>query len=256
MYCWTAVLVIAVAQGAIWKPGVHDTWQWELSSGHIDTSVNAHVFDIDLFDADQSAISKLHSMGRKVICYFSAGSYENWRPDKDDFPSDVLGNNLEHWAGEKWLDIRDDRVKVIMQRRLDRAVSRGCDGVEPDNVDGYSNHNGLGLTAADQLTYNKWLAREAHARSLSVGLKNDVDQIPSLVSFFDWALNEECVQYNECNKYQPFFDAGKAVFHVEYVDNHSQGSHKRSQVCHSSHRPHQLLTLIKDWDLTKWRLTC
>lgn len=45
-----------------------------------------------------------------------------------------------------------------MRRRLDKAVSRGCDGVEPDNVDGYTNHNGLGLTAADQLTYNKWLA--------------------------------------------------------------------------------------------------
>jgi hypothetical protein len=48
-------------------------------------------------------------MGRKVICYFSAGSYENWRSDKNDFPSDVLGNKLEHWEGEKWLDIRDTR---------------------------------------------------------------------------------------------------------------------------------------------------
>lgn len=53
------------------------------------------------------------------------------------------------------------------------------------------------------------LFTEAHSRGLSVGLKNDVDQIHSLVSHFDWALNEECVQYNECNKYQPFFDAGK-----------------------------------------------
>ena len=52
---------------------------------------------------------------------------------------------------------------------------------------------------------------------LSVGLKNDVDQIPSLVSFFDWALNEECVQYNECNKYQPFFDAGKVVMTSFYI---------------------------------------
>ena len=58
---------------------------------------------------------------------------------------------------------------------------------------------------------------EAHARSLSVGLKNDVDQIPSLVSYFDWALNEECVQYNECNKYQPFFDAGKVVMSSLYI---------------------------------------
>ncbi|XP_061197627.1 uncharacterized protein LOC133205775 [Saccostrea echinata] len=153
---WSVVFVLFSAVcGAVWKPSVHDTWQWELSSGHIVTSVNAHVFDIDLFDADQSAIDKLHSMGRKVICYFSAGSYENWRPDKNEFPSDVLGNNLEDWEGEKWLDIRDDRVKAIMRKRLDKAISRRCDGVEPDNVDGYSNNNGLGLKASDQLSYNK-----------------------------------------------------------------------------------------------------
>jgi len=33
-------------------------------------------------------------------------------------------------------------------RPLDLAAQRGCDGVEPDNVDGYSNDNGFGLTAA------------------------------------------------------------------------------------------------------------
>lgn len=58
------------------------------------------------------------------------------------------------------------------------------------------------------------LISEAHSRGLSVGLKNDVDQIHSLVSYFDWALNEECVEYNECNKYQPFFDAGKVIQQV------------------------------------------
>ena len=54
------------------------------------------------------------------------------------------------------------RVRAIMQARLDTAVHYHCDGVEPDNVDGYSNHNGLGLTARDQLDYNRWLARGRH----------------------------------------------------------------------------------------------
>ena len=69
-------------------------------------------------------------------------------------------------------------------------------------MDGYANANGLGLTAADQLNYNRFLASAAHARGLSVGLKNDIDQIDALVDpttvggtdFFDWALNEQCVQ--------------------------------------------------------------
>lgn len=63
-------------------------------------------------------------MGRKVICYFSAGSYENWRSDKGDFPSDVLGNNLEHWEGEKWLDIRDSRFNSIVDIVMFGALSR------------------------------------------------------------------------------------------------------------------------------------
>ncbi|CAC5388919.1 unnamed protein product [Mytilus coruscus] len=193
--------------------------------------------------------------GKKVICYFSAGSYENWRSDHSAFPSDVIGHKLDGW-NEKWLDIRDGRVKSIMSARLKKAQDKGCDGVEPDNVDGYTNDNGFHLTAHDQLTYNKWLATEAHNHGLSVGLKNDVDQIQELESHFDWALNEECVHYNECKKYQPFIDAHKAVFHVEYVDSHSSGSSKKGSVCHSSRRPQQFITLIKDWDLTDWRMTC
>lgn len=42
-----------------------------------------------------------------------------------------------------------------MQARLDLAVQKGCDGVEPDNVDGYQNNSGFPLTAQDQLAYNR-----------------------------------------------------------------------------------------------------
>lgn len=93
-----------------------------------------------------------------------------------------------------------------MQARLDLAVSKGCDGVEPDNVDTWTQTDGGGfwLTYDDQLAYNKWLAQEAHDRDLSIGLKNDLDQIVDLVNDFDWALNEQCWYYNECNYYAPF----------------------------------------------------
>jgi len=47
----------------------------------IDTTVNVEIFDIDLFDVPQSTIDTLHARGSKVICYISAGTWENWRPD-------------------------------------------------------------------------------------------------------------------------------------------------------------------------------
>ena len=145
--------------------------------GNIDTSFNVQMYDIDLFDTPKSTIDTLHGQGRVVICYFSAGSWEDWRPDAADFPANVKGNS-NGWPGEKWLDIRNiAALSPIMQARLDLAVDKGCDGVEPDNVDGYNNKTGFPLTGNDQLTYNRWLADQAHARGLSVGLKNDVEQV-------------------------------------------------------------------------------
>ncbi|CAF0961920.1 unnamed protein product [Rotaria sordida] len=177
------------------------------------------MYDIDLWDTSKATINQLKSAGRKVICYFSAGSYEDWRPDKTRFPASIQGNKLDDWAGEWWLDIRRlDILGPIMRDRLDLAKNKSCDGVEPDNIDVYTQVNGGGfrITYQDQLTYNTWLAQEAHARDLSIGLKNDLDQVRDLVSHFDWAVNEQCWEYNECNTLQPFITANKAVFNCEY----------------------------------------
>jgi hypothetical protein len=193
------------------------SWQWQLS-GPIDTSVDAQMYDIDLFESPQSVIDQLHQSGRIVICYFSAGSWESFRPDASTFPQSVRGNPLDPpFQDELWLDIRQLGVLgPIMSARLDLAVSKRCDGVEPDNVDGYINNTGFPLTAADQIAYNTFIADAAHARGLSVGLKNDLDQVPQLVGVFDWALNEQCFQFDECALLMPFINAGKAVFGVEY----------------------------------------
>jgi hypothetical protein len=37
-----------------------------------------------------------------------------------------------------------------------------------------------------------------------------------LLPYFDWALGEQCFQYAECARLQPFIAAGKAVMEVEY----------------------------------------
>ncbi|MBK8137732.1 MAG: endo alpha-1,4 polygalactosaminidase [Chloroflexi bacterium] len=201
-----------------WQPVPGTTWQWQLS-GTVNVGHDVDMYDIDLFDTPQETLDTLHLDGRIVICYFSAGSFENFRPDKDSFPAIVKGNRLDEWPGEKWLDIRNLAILgPIMEARMDLAVTKGCDGVEPDNIDGYTNDTGFPLTYSDQLTYNVWLAAEAHARGLSIGLKNDLDQIPDLVDDFDWMLNEQCYQYEECDLLLPFISANKAVFGVEYME--------------------------------------
>jgi hypothetical protein len=83
-------------------------------------------------------------------------------------------------------------------------------------VDAYQNDSGFPLTAGDQLTFNRRIAALAHERGLAVGLKNAVDQAAALEPSFDFAVNEECMRYDECERLLPFLRAGKAVLHVEY----------------------------------------
>lgn len=53
-------------------------------------------------------------------------------------------------------------------------------------MDAYANPSGFSITYNDQITYNIHIATEAHARNLSVGLKNDIDQIDDLLAYYDW----------------------------------------------------------------------
>ena len=175
------------------------------------------MYDIDLFDNGASLVAALQTQGIKVVCYVNAGGWEDWRPDASQYPDKVIGANLDDWEGEKWLDIRRiDVLGPIMEARIDLCNAKGFDGIEPDNVDGYLNDTGFSLNYEDQIKYNIWWANAAHQRGLSIGLKNDMDQIPDLLPYFDWALNEQCFEYTECETLLPFIESGKPVFNVEY----------------------------------------
>ena len=201
---------------ARWAPTPGTTWQWQLTVP-VDVSVEADVFDIDGFDNSSRVVARLHARDRKAICYIDAGAYEDYRPDAARFPTSVLGKPNPLWEGERWLDIRRlDILGPIMQRRLDMCRAKGFDGVELDEIDGWSNDTGFPLTAADQLRYNRFLAKEVRARGMAAGLKNDLEQIPQLLDSFDFAIDEECYEHNECAALKPFVAAGKAVFHTEY----------------------------------------
>jgi hypothetical protein len=197
-------------------PEPRAAWQWQLT-GPIDQRVEAAVFDVDLFDTPVSVVRSLHARGRLVVCYMSAGTWEGWRPDAARIPPSARGRPVEGWPGERWLDIRRIRALApVLLARLDLCRRKGFDGVELDNVDGWSNRTGFPLAARHQLAFNAWLANEAHRRGLSVGLKNDLEQVPRLLRYFDWALAEQCVEYRECDRLAPFERAGKAVLVVEY----------------------------------------
>ena len=231
---------------SIWAPAPStEPWQLQLQ-GNVDVSVEASVYDVDGADTPASKVRKIHARGARAICYFSAGSYENWREDRERFPERVLGKPLEGWPGERWLDVRErDALLPIMRKRMRACARKGFDAVDPDNVDGYQNETGFPLSFRDQLRYNRALARQAHELGLAIGLKNDLGQVPQLVGRYDFAVNEQCFQYRECGRLQPFIDAGKAVFNVEYARLRCERS-----------RELRLSSIRKRLSLRPWRRSC
>lgn len=236
--------------GDAWQPVAGLRWQIQLS-GAVDTTFDVEAYDVDLFDTPAATWDALH--GRKRLCYVSFGSWEDWRDDADQFPAEALGHKLDGWPGERWLDYRLPEVLDLLAARLDVAVARGCDGVDPDNVDGYANNNGLGLRATDQLVFNRWFADEAHKRGLGVGLKNDLGQIDALVGWFDWQVNEQCFQYDECARLDPFLDADKPVLNIEYAGSWSRAQDRADEVCPSQGGKS---TLVKLMELGPERIAC
>lgn len=220
-----ALLMVLAPAGAAtagtkswWHPKASARLTWQIQfTGKIDTGVNAAVYDLDGDATTAAQVKALHKRGKKVICYVSAGSYEDWRADAAKFPAAVLGKDLDGWPGEKWLDVRRwDALGPIMKARFQACRAKGFDAVDPDNVDGWANDSGFALTAADQLTYNKRLASLAHGLGLAIGLKNDLDQVRHLVGHFDFSINEQCAYYRECDLLKPFIAKNKPVFQIEY----------------------------------------
>jgi hypothetical protein len=263
----------ATARTVAWTPAPADRLQYQLQPGTDGTGgirvgicatpytggacVKPTVYDIDLYGPDgttpnTAAVNAIHAAGAHAVCYVDAGTWEDWRPDQAGFPEADKGAEVEGgpdgepWPGERWLDIRDTtRLLPLIDARVAKCEHAGYDSVEFDNVDGYDNDTGFPLTAANQLAYNRGLAKVAHDRGLSAGLKNDLGQVRDLVGTFDYAVNEQCQQYGECGGLTPFLTAGKAVFQIEYRDDGA----KTATFCPPANKAGRS-AILKTFDLT------
>jgi endo-alpha-1,4-polygalactosaminidase (GH114 family) len=212
--------------------------------------VRPRVFDIDLYvdpsiagrygwKVNAAAVRAIHASDRRAIGYVTAGDIERWRPDYQQFvdfdercDGCLRGNPFSKvFPDEYWASLNDGKgqrtfMLQMLRARTDRVAAAGFDGIEYDIVDAYAQGRrvtGFRISAQSQLTYNLALAAMAHEDGLSVALKNDGGQIPDLLSSFDYAINEQCFQYDECAgggypkpAWRAFVLAGKPVFEAEY----------------------------------------
>lgn len=191
------------------------SWYWQIT-GAVKPDRPETVYDISAFRAKPELIAQLKRAGKQVICYFSAGTHEPNRPDAAEFPAGALGKPMKGWETERWLDVRHPAVRELMVRRIEMARQKGCDGIEPDNTDGFRTDTGFPLTEADQIDYYRFLADAAHARGLLIALKNTIGLVAELIDFADFAIVESCYDDGDCGSYAGFARQGKAVLIAHY----------------------------------------
>jgi hypothetical protein len=199
-----------------WSPEPSATWQIQLS-GTIDTLVDASFYIVDV-DTAADIATEFHASGRRLACFFSAGSLEKFRSDAARFPASVIGKALPNYPDERWLDIRDSSVESLMIERIQAAKDAGCDGVQPANIASYTADTGFALTESDQLAFNRALTQAAHARGLAIGLPDGSAAFAALLlADFDWVMEFDCAN-SGCGVATTFSNAGKAGFVVLFGD--------------------------------------
>lgn len=161
--------------------------------------------------------------GAYNICNFNA--FQAQENAEKDWDSDLLLRDAngdvvydKDW-GEAVLDIRTDakrqRIAAEVNTWIDECATKGYKAIEPDNYDTFTRFPDY-LTANQAKAFMKLLAVHAHAKGLAVAQKNTLELVSERASVgLDFAVVEECGEWNECGKFAEAFDNNVLV--VEYT---------------------------------------
>jgi hypothetical protein len=110
-------------------------------------------------------------------------------------------------------------LATIVDGWMADCATKGYQAVEVDNLDSWSRSQGL-LTQAEAIDYATQLAAYAHSKGLAIAQKNTVEIAKAGKSQvgFDFAIAEECADYDECQGYTDVY--GGRVIVIEYDSGH------------------------------------
>jgi hypothetical protein len=160
------------------------------------------------------------------ICYVNAFQAQTadaswWKTNHNDLLLHDKNGNLV--IDKDWNEILLDystaakrsALTAIVGGWIDQCASKGFKGVEPDNLDSYTRSKSL-LTESQAVAYAASLSSYAHGKGLAVAQKNDADLSTANArsAGFDFAVAEQCADYDECQSYTATY--GNHVIVIEY----------------------------------------
>lgn len=241
----------------IGAPNVGANWDWQLSVEQIKPPKEIKAFGTDPENVTREEIIALNESGIYTICYVSVGTLEDWRSDasvfydKNIFPSKLVGKSYDGWEGEYFLDITQENLRLIMQKRFKDCVAKGFLAIEPDNMDVYINDSGFDISKKQTLKYIRTLAKDAHNMGLEIGQKNVPELTDELVGILDFIITESCYQDGWCDDVLPYIKANKPIFDAEYNDIEID-----FKAACTYAKKHKISMILKDRELTHDYKSC
>ena len=217
-----------------------------------------------------SIVQALHATNKYSICYLEVGAYQSNFPDASAFASADYTNGAPNntamvgYSNEWWFDLKGfngwsasnpttfpggssadqaaaANIAAGLAARIHGCKTEGQDALEPDDLDGYNNGTvaspngtggGWGMTSADSLGFEQWLAYTAHDDGLAIFQKNDSANAAADVSVFDGMIIEQCNEFADpCGTATvhgdatPYLKADKPVLNAEYTPNETTGAY-------------------------------
>ncbi|MGW0708281.1 endo alpha-1,4 polygalactosaminidase [Streptomyces sp. NPDC002643] len=200
--------------GAVTLPPTHVRWDYQIGGAY---ALPSGVRVVSRSHEDPSSPNAYN------ICNFNAlqaqeGAEDDW--DSDLLLRDADGNVVydQDW-NEAVLDIRTaakrKRIAARVNAWIDECAAKGYQAVEPDNYDTFTRFPDY-LKAGQAKAFMKLLSAHAHAKGLAIAQKNTLELAPVRASVgLDFAVVEECGEWNECGEFAQAFD--NKVFVVEYT---------------------------------------
>ncbi len=122
-----------------------DSWVYQLSGYRNDRldQIAATQFDLAVIDLardgnsdffTRSEIAAVQTTGKVVLAYFEIGAIEDYRPEWDEVPPDLMIGALSGWPDEQYVAYWDPRWWPVVEGRVDQALAAGFDGAYLDMI--------------------------------------------------------------------------------------------------------------------------
>ncbi|MCD0444411.1 endo alpha-1,4 polygalactosaminidase [Glycomyces sp. A-F 0318] len=132
-------------------------------------------------------VAALKDSGKTVYAYFTMGSIETYRPEYDAVAAtDMVLNQWGDWPDEYFVKYWDERWwDLVMEPRLDRAMTAGFDGVYLDVPNAYEEIDLALAPGEDRESLARKMADQVRAVDVYVADRLDVlpQNSPELIEF-------------------------------------------------------------------------